>query len=160
MSLKVIRISPAAYAMLRTLSDAVMGLPITRVVEELARVDPSAFRKTIVERMDALSASDARDGSSGEAAGTTPPPRTKSAAGAGAGSPGDVPGATHSPRTRAATTHRDASNGDHVRTAATPRTGSAAGAGAGSPSGIAGTTSPRRARSVAPPPPKPGGEKS
>lgn len=158
--MRVIRISPAAYTMLQELSEAVMGLPIPRVVEELARVDPSAFRRVIVERMDALSASDAGDGSSGEAAGTTPPPRTKSAADADARSSGDVPGTTHSPRTRSATNHGGAPNRAHVGTAATPRTGSAAGAGAGSPDGIAGTTSPRRAGSVAPPPPRRGGEKS
>ena len=162
MSLRVIRISPAAYTMLQKLSDAVMGLPIPRVVEELARVDPSVFRKKIVERMNALPASDSDDGSSGEAAGTTTPARTKSAADAGAApgaAPGNVPGNTHSPRTGSATSHGGASNPAPIGTAAAPRTASAAGAGAGTPGGIAGSTSPRRAGSVAPPSPKSGGEK-
>ena len=81
MSLKVIRISAAAYTKLKTLSEEVMDFPIARVVEELARIDPSAFRKTIAQRLVARSASDAGDGSSGESAGTTPPPRTGSAGG-------------------------------------------------------------------------------
>ena len=80
MSLKVIRVSAAAYAMLEKLSEAVMGLPIARVVEELARVEPFVFRRMIMKRMEALPASDAGDGSTGGDVGSTSQPRAESAA--------------------------------------------------------------------------------
>ena len=103
MSLKVIRVSPATHTMLTELSEAVMGLPVARVVEELARVDPLRFRRMIMKRMEALPASDAGDGSTGGHVGSTSQPRAGSAADAGDGSPsGNVRSTTRPPAGHAA----------------------------------------------------------
>lgn len=102
MGLKIIRVSPATYTRLRQLSEAVMGLPVARVVEELARVDPLRFRRMIMKRMEALP-SDAGDGSTGGHIGSTSQPRAGSAADAGDGSPsGDVRSTTRPPAGHAA----------------------------------------------------------
>ena len=103
MSLKVIRVSSATYNLLKQLSEAVMGLPVARVVDELARVDPIRFRRMIMKRMEALPASDAGDGSTGGHVGSTSQPCAGSAADAGDGSPsGDVRSTTRPPAGHAA----------------------------------------------------------
>ncbi len=137
MSLKVIRVSAAAYAMLEKLSEAVMGLPIARVVEELARVEPFVFRRMIMKRMEALPASDAGDGSTGGDVGSTSQPRAESAA--------DPDGT---------------STGGDVRSTSQSRAGSAADPDGASTGGDIGSTSRPHAGSAAPPKPTLRGEKS
>ena len=151
MSLKVIRVSAAAHTMLQKLSAAVMGLPIARVVEELARVEPFVFRRMIMKRMEALPASDADDGSTGGDVGSTSQPRAGSAADPdGASNDGDVRSTSQS-RAGSAADPDGASNDGDVRSTSQSRAGSAADPDGASNDGDVRSTSQSRAGSAADP---------
>ena len=160
MNLKVIRVSRAAYTMLENLSRAVMGLPVARVVEELARVEPLVFRRTIMKRLEALPASDAGDGSTGGDVGSTSQPRAGSAPDPDDGSTGGNIGPTSQPRAGSATDPNRASTIGDVGSKSQSRAGSVADAGDGSTGGNVGSTPRPAAGSVAPPKLKLRGEKS
>ena len=160
MSLKVIRVSRTTYTMLERLSQAVLGLPVARVVEELARVEPVVFRRAIMKRLEALPASDAGDGSRGGDVGSTSQPRAGSAADPDDGSTGGNIGSTSRPRAGSTTDPEGGSTGNDVESKFQSRAGSVADAGDGSTGGDAGSTSRPAAGSAAPPKPKLPGEKS
>lgn len=53
MNTRHVKVSMSTFTKLQQLSDAVFGMPVDRVIDELARVDVHTFRQLMVDRLKA-----------------------------------------------------------------------------------------------------------